>query len=59
MIIFSSTYTLRGLLDILGDRSEVLFKIIIEFLSAGLIGDFATIMLLMVFHFRNFKKKIE
>ena len=59
LIIFSSSYMLRGFLDILGDRSDVFFVTIMEFLTVGFIGDFATIMPLMAFHKKNFKKKIE
>ena len=59
LIIFSSTYLLRGVWDLFEVPDGSTFKGILEGLSIGLLCDFAPIMLLLVFHFKNFSKNTE
>ena len=59
LIIFSSTYILRGSWDIKMTSNLTEFWGMIESLSIGIICDFAPVMLLLVFHFKNFYKKNE
>lgn len=59
LIIFSSTYMLRGVWDLKEHPNSGTFVKIIEMLSIGILCDFVPIMFIMVFHYKNFFMKIE
>ena len=58
LIIFSSTYILRGFFELLTITSLTSFKGMIYSLLVGLICDFTPLMLLMTFHYKNFHQKV-
>ena len=56
LIIFSSTYMLRSFWDFFSSTTPSPFVGTLVGFGVGLICDFAPIMFIMVFHFKNFKK---
>ena len=55
LVIFSSTYILRGIWDIKMDPNLQKFNGIICQLLVGIICDFGPLMMLMCFHLKNFQ----
>ena len=58
LIIFSSTYLLRGIWDLKVDIDSGAFDMMIESFSIWLLCDFVPVMFLLVFHYKNFHKKV-
>ena len=58
LIIFSSTYILRGVFELEVKTSLRKFNGMIYSLLIGLICDFTPLMLLMTFHYKNFIQKV-
>ena len=59
LVIFSVTYITRGVWDLLRDPNPNSFVGLMDSLAIGIINDFAPVMFLMVFHFKNFNKQAE
>ena len=59
LVLFSLTYTLRGIWDLNHRQDPGTFKHIIMALTIAFVCDFVPVMFLLIFHFRNFNKKEE
>ena len=57
LVIFSSTYMLRGIWDLMLEVNFSHFNGMLSQLLVGLGCDFAPVFLLMVFHYKNFRIK--
>ena len=57
LVIFSSTYIVRGVWDLNWSADLTTYTLMISSLFIGLICDFGPITLLMVFHYKNFNQK--
>ena len=57
LTIFTITYVVRGVWDYMVDPSFPNFRETCEELWLGLFCDFLPIMLLLIFHMRNFREK--
>ena len=57
LVIFSSTYMLRGIWDLMLKVNFAHFGGMLGQLLVGLGCDFAPVFLLMVFHYKNFRTK--
>ena len=55
--VFSITYLLRALWDILTDPKHASFETMLIDMNIGIVCDFFPVMLLMIYHYRNFKDK--
>ena len=58
LVIFSSTYILRGIWDIKMSPALHTFGGMLNALFIGLICDLGPVMMLMFFHLKNFKMKM-
>ena len=57
LVIFSSTYMLRGIWDLMLTVNFAHFSGMLGQLLVGLICDFAPVVLLMLWHYKNFRVK--
>ena len=57
LFIYSSTYMFRGLFDLKADPNLSNFKELLIAILIGTFCDFVPIMLLLIFHFRNFRDR--
>ena len=58
LTVFNITYLLRGFYDLNSGRKDIpTLKVVIISLSYGLLWDFFPVMMLMIYHYRNFKKE--
>ena len=58
LVIFSSTYILRGVFELEVHTNLSSFRGMIYSLLVGLICDFTPLMLLLTFHYKNFHQKV-
>ena len=59
LVIFSLTYMMRGVWNLKHEPNTSEFVGILEGISIGLLCDFAPLMFLLIFHFKNFSTKNE
>ena len=59
LVYFCLTYVLRGLWDYYREPNPTKFKGLMESLAIGIISDFAPVMFLEIFHYKNFHKKTK
>ena len=58
LIIFCSTYLLRGIWDLKTNPASEAFTMMMESFSIAILCDFIPVMFLLVFHYKNFNAKI-
>ena len=59
LVVFSLTYVLRGLWDYNREPNPTKFFGLMDSLAIGILSDFAPVMFLEVFHYKNFHKKTK
>ena len=59
LVLFNITYLIRGTYDFIakGDLPDLTLRYLFFSMTLGLLWDFAPVMLLMIYHYRNFKVK--
>ena len=59
LVLFSSTYLARGIWDLEVNLEFSELKGIVSYLMTGIICDFIPVIILIIFHYKNFRVKNE